>query len=130
MTIERDLTEPRASGDPVVDLDPEAHPDATDVVEGPVGSASLVDPVQNPDGGADLERLPGVGDIDPEAPLPVHAPGEDVETGPGEDDVPVSKDLLRGGSGEQGEPRHPATDDDLLRNGTGWSETADTGEKP
>jgi hypothetical protein len=40
------------------DLDPER--DASDVVTGPVGSASLRDPSSTPDEGADLEQLPGV----------------------------------------------------------------------
>ena len=40
------------------DLDPER--DASDVVTGPVGSASLRDPSSAPDEGADLEQLPGV----------------------------------------------------------------------
>ena len=34
----------------------------------------------------------------------------------------TDKDLLRGGSGEQGQSRHPATDEDLLHEGSGWSE--------
>jgi hypothetical protein len=32
-------------------------PDASDVVEGPVGSASIKDPASEPDIGADLEEL-------------------------------------------------------------------------
>ncbi len=34
------------------------RPAAADVVEGPVGSANLVDPARNPGGGANLEALP------------------------------------------------------------------------
>ena len=40
----------------------------------------------------------------------------------GTDVVEKDKDLLRGGSGEQGQSRHPATDEDLLNEGSGWSE--------
>jgi hypothetical protein len=40
------------------DVDPQR--DASDVVSGPVGSASLRDPSSAPDEGADLEHLPGV----------------------------------------------------------------------
>jgi hypothetical protein len=44
--------------------DLETGRDASDVVTGPVGSASLRDPSSAPDEGADLEQLPGV-ELDP-----------------------------------------------------------------
>ena len=34
--------------------------DSSDVVDGPIGGASLNDPATNPDQGADLSALPGV----------------------------------------------------------------------
>ena len=40
--------------------DPNAPADASDVVEGPVGSASIKDPATNPGIGADLDELPAV----------------------------------------------------------------------
>lgn len=40
------------------------EPDATDVVDGPVGDASLVDPSDNPDGGADLDALPPLPELE------------------------------------------------------------------
>ena len=49
--------------------DPNAPADASDVVEGPVGSASIKDPATNPGIGADLDELPAVetdGDDTPE----------------------------------------------------------------
>lgn len=53
--------------------------------------------------------------------------GTDVDPRTSEDDddagtdvVESDKDLLRGGSGEQGRSRHPATDEDLLHEGSGW----------
>jgi hypothetical protein len=55
-----DQNRPSDALDPGVD----GEPDATDVVEGPVGSASLVDPADNPDGGADLDELPKVSELD------------------------------------------------------------------
>jgi len=44
----------------------EPEPDASDVVEGPVGSASLRDPATSGPMGADLEALPSI-EVDPEA---------------------------------------------------------------
>jgi hypothetical protein len=114
---------------PVVDLDPETYPTVDDV-PGSVVDEALDEPSDAPGGGsAGPESLPGVGDIDPEAPLPERAPGEDVQAddqvGSSDDVVPSDKDLLRGGSGEQGDPSHPATDEDLLRGGSGWSEPSE-----
>ena len=43
-----------------------SEPDASDVVEGPVGSASLRDPATSGPMGADLEALPSI-EVDPEA---------------------------------------------------------------
>jgi hypothetical protein len=40
--------------------DRNAPADASDVVEGPVGSASIKDPATNPGIGADLDELPDV----------------------------------------------------------------------
>jgi hypothetical protein len=37
---------------------PDSPADASDVVEGPVGSASIKDPATNPGIGADLDELP------------------------------------------------------------------------
>ncbi len=55
--------------------------------------------------------------------------GSDMDPRTNDDDadagtvvVEKDKDLLRGGSGEQGRSRHPATDEDLLNEGSGWSE--------
>ena len=78
-------------------------PGAVNVVEGPIGAAHLVDPADIPDGGADLGAFHDVDDI---------TPGD-----PDADDR--DKDHLRGGTGEQGKPTDPATNDDLLGGGAG-----------
>ena len=50
----------------------ESDGDSSDVVDGPVGDAHLVDPTTAEDRGADLEELPivdgpeGIGDADPD----------------------------------------------------------------
>lgn len=46
---------------------PESPPDASDVVEGPIGSAWLRDPATSGPMGADLDELPT---IDPEGDAP------------------------------------------------------------
>jgi hypothetical protein len=48
------------------------EPDASDVVTGPVGSASLRDPASSGPEGADLSRLLEI-EVDPEEGLPSHA---------------------------------------------------------
>jgi hypothetical protein len=51
-------------GDPVVDLDPverdDDSGDTSDVVEGPVGSASLKQPDEAAESSADLDELPTI----------------------------------------------------------------------
>jgi hypothetical protein len=127
MTTERDAGSGSTEA-PVVDLDPEAYP-TVDEVPGAVVDEALDEPSDAPGGADRPEAFPGVADIDPEAPLPERAPAEDPEVddqvGSGRAAVAADKDLLRGGSGEEGEPRHPATDDDLLRGGSGWSEPSE-----
>jgi hypothetical protein len=50
---------------------PASPPDASDVVEGPVGSASIKDPATSGPMGADLDQLPAI-DPDDDADPPVH----------------------------------------------------------
>ena len=56
-------------------------PDASDVVEGPIGDAGLRDPANHPDMGADLEALPGVDDVTPEDPGDARGPGGERSDG-------------------------------------------------
>jgi hypothetical protein len=46
---------------------PRREGDSSDVLEGPIGDAHIVDPTKAEDRGADLEQLPGV-DLPDEAP--------------------------------------------------------------
>jgi hypothetical protein len=53
-----------------------APPDASDVVEGPVGSAAIKDPATNPGIGADLEELPAAETDGEDSPDPTRAAPE------------------------------------------------------
>ena len=61
---DRELTEKQTRGD--ADHGPSAG--IANVVEGPIGSASLVDPARKPDGGADRAVSPRVPKPDPQVP--------------------------------------------------------------
>jgi len=54
----------------------EHQPDASDVVDGPVGDADLKDPATNPGLGADLDALPTIETDDADAPDRGERPAE------------------------------------------------------
>jgi hypothetical protein len=52
---------------------PQRDGDSSDILEGPIGDAHLVDPTTAEDRGADVGQLPGV-DFPPDVELPEDAP--------------------------------------------------------
>jgi hypothetical protein len=58
-------TEPRPSTP--AERDSSAHGDASDVVDGPIGDAHLVDPADAASLSADLEELSAIDDTEPHA---------------------------------------------------------------
>ena len=106
----RPMTDERRPSDPVEDTgsdrDGRDRSDRVDVVEGPIGAAHLVEPSDIPESG-NLDAFPEFEDVTAD-----HRSGDDRD-----------KDILRGGSGERGEPTDPATNDDLLGGGSGESST-------
>lgn len=63
--METDSRDPRA-----IERETELDGDASDVVDGPVGDAHLVDPTDAEPLSADLEALPAIDDREPDSKLP------------------------------------------------------------